>query len=100
MPAEQVVSNNPGMAFGKGRVDWPGGDSGGDPGGGTTPNAEGEGVEGEGRDSHTGTGGTVLFKDSSAGVAVRAAVAGAHGKGRDSEADARGRSTQDGGFPF
>ena len=95
-----MVSHYLGMAFGKGGVDWPGGNSGGDPEGGTAHNAEGKGVEGEGRDSHAGTGGTVFFKVSNAAAAVRAAAAGAHGQGRDSEADAGGRSTQDGGLSF
>ena len=88
------------MALGMEGVDWPGGDSAGDPGGGTALNAEGKGVEGESRDRHSGTGGTVFFKVSNAAAAVRAAAAGAHGQGRDSEADARGRSTQDGGLSF
>ena len=46
-----MVSQHLGMALGVEGVDWPGGNSGGDPGGGTAHNAEGKGVEGEGRDS-------------------------------------------------
>ena len=95
-----MVPDNPGMAFGKGGEDGQKGDSGRDPGGGTTPNAKGEGDEGEGRDSRTGTGGTVFFKVSNAGAVVRAAAAGAHGKGRDSEANARGRGTHGGCLSF
>ena len=90
----------PGYGIWKGWSGLAGGNSGGDPGGGTAPNAEGEGAEGEGQDSHAGTGGTVLFKVNNATAAVRAAAAGAHGQGRDSEADARGRSTQDGCLSF
>ena len=86
------------MALGMEGVDWPGGNSGGDPGGGAALNAEGKGVEGQGRNSHAGTGGTVFSKVSNAAAALRAAAAGAHGQGRDSEANARGRSTKSGVF--
>ena len=65
------------MALGVEGVDWPGVNSGGHPGGGEALDAEGKGVEGQDRDSHTGTRGTVFTKVSKAAAAIRAAEAGA-----------------------
>ena len=64
-----------------------------DPGGMTLPHVKGEGVEGQGRNRPAGPRGTEFYMASNAAAPVRAAATGAHGQGRDSTADAGGRST-------